>query len=139
MLRPLAGWSQYAWARRWWRRLLEDDALWRHPPTLVHGGISEQRLLVDTFVQQLVGVDGWFRIRVADPALDFAHLVDVYGTELTWRIVERYGELGSTADAALFRRIRLQQTVRRFRAVVEAADREGPESEAASTALNRLR
>ena len=139
VLRPLAGWSQYAWARRWWRRLLEDDALWRHPPALVHGGISEQRLLVDTFVQQLVGVDGWFRIRVADPALDFAHLVDVYGTELTWRIVERYGELGSTADAALFRRIRLQQTVRRFRAVVEAADREGPESEAASTALNRLR
>ena len=114
VLRPLLSWSDMTWARKWWARLLDDDSVWTIMPSLVHGGISIERLLV-------------------------APLVDAYGTELGWRIVEHYGELGSTADAALFRRIRLQQTVKRFRDVVEAFDRGGVESEAMSAALNRLR
>lgn len=139
VLRPLVNWSQITWARRWWSRFLEDDALWKIEPSLVHGGVSIERLLVDPLVQQLSAVTGWHGMRVADPAVDFAHLIDAYGTELGWRIVEHYGELGSTADAALFRRIRLQQTVTRFRNVVDAADREGTDSEAVSDAIKRLR
>jgi len=139
ILRPLLSWSQATWARRWWSRFLDDDAIWKIQPSLVHGGISIERLLVDPLAQQLSAVAGWHGLRVADPAIDFAHLVDAYGTELGWRIVEHYGELGSTADAALFRRIRLLQTVTRFRAVVEAADREGVDGEAMATALKRLR
>ena len=140
----MVNWSQITWARRWWARFLDDDAIWKIEPSLVHGGIAIERLLVDPLVQQLTAVTGWHGLRVADPAVDFAHLVDTYGTELGWRIVEHYGELGSTADAALFRRIRLQQTVRRFRELVKAADHNGPDSEAVSrgdqeTALNRRR
>ena len=97
--------------------------VWGIEPTLIHGGIGIERLLVDQYVQQLVGVLGWQGTRVADPAVDFAALIDVYGTDLGWRIVEHYGELGSTANAALFRRIRLHQTVRRFQELVDAADR----------------
>ena len=139
VMRPRVNWSQITWARRWWSRFLEDDALWKIEPSLVHGGISIERLLVDPLVQQLSAVTGWHGLRVADPAVDFAHLIDAYGTELGWRIVEHYGELGSTADAALFRRIRLQQTVTRFRNVVETADREGADSEGMATAVKRLR
>ena len=139
ILRPLLSWSQITWARRWWSRFLEDDAIWTIEPTLVHGGVTIERLLVDPLVQQLSAVTGWHGLRVADPAIDFGRLVDAYGTELGWRIVEHYGELGSTADAALFRRIRLQQTVSRFREVVQAADRDGVESEALSEAIRRLR
>lgn len=139
VLRPLLSWSDMNWARKWWLRFLGDDSVWRITPSLVHAGISVERLLVDPLVQELAAVTGWHGMRVADPAVDFAHLVDAYGTELGWRIVERYGELGSTADAALFRRIRLQQTVRRFREVVEAADRDGVDSEAMAAALQRLR
>lgn len=139
ILRPLLSWSQITWARRWWSRFLEDDAIWKIEPSLVHGGISIERLLTDPLVQQLSAVTGWHGLRVADPAIDFAHLIDAYGTELGWRIVEHYGELGSTADAALFRRIRLLQTVRRFRDVVEVADREGVESDAMVSAIKRLR
>ena len=139
VLRPLLSWSRMTWARRWWSRFLDDDAIWKIQPALVHGGVSIERLLVDPLAQQLSAVTGWHNLGVADPAIDFAHLVDAYGTELGWRIVEHYGELGSTADAALFRRIRLQQTVRRFRDVIEAADRDGVESDAMSEALKRLR
>ena len=139
ILRPLVNWSQITWARRWWVRFLDDDAIWNIEPSLVHGGIAIERLLVDPLVQQLSAVTGWHGLRVADPAVDFANLIDAYGTELGWRIVEHYGELGSTADAGLFRRIRLQQTVRRFRDVVEAANRDGPESEALTAAIKRLR
>ena len=139
ILRPLVNWSQITWARRWWSRFLDDDAIWKIQPSLVHGGIATERLLVDPLVRQLSAVTGWHGLCVADRAIDFAHLVDAYGTELGWRIVEHYGELGSTADAALFRRIRLQQTVRRFKNLVEAADRDGVESEAMAAALKRLR
>ena len=139
ILRPLMAWSEITWARRWWSRFLEDDAIWKIQPALVHGGISTERLLVDPLVQQLVGVTGWHGLRVADPAIDFAHLVDGYGTELGWRIVEHYGELGSTADASLFRRVRLLLTVRRFREVVAIADGEGVDSEAMPVAIKALR
>lgn len=139
VLRPLLSWSDMTRARKWWKKFLEDDSVWRITPSLVHGGISIERLLVDPLVQQLAAVTGWHGVHVADPAVDLAHLVDAYGTKLGWRIVERYGELGSTADASLFRRIRLQQTVSRFRDIVEAADRHGVESEAMSAALKRLR
>jgi aminoglycoside 2''-phosphotransferase len=139
ILRPQLSWSQMTWARRWWSRFLEDDGIWKIEPSLVHGGISADVLLVDPLVQQLTAVTGWYGLRVADPAVDFAHLIDSYGTELGWRIVERYGELGSTADAALFRRIRLQQTVRRFRDVVDASQRNGDKSEALAEAIKRLR
>lgn len=139
VLTPLLSWSDMTWARKWWSRFLNDETVWRITPSLVHGGVSAQRLLVDPLVRELAAVTGWHGVRVADPALDLAHLVDTYGTDLGWRIVERYGELGSTADAALFRRIRLQQTVRRFRDVVEVAERDGADSEATIAALKRLR
>jgi len=139
IMRPLVNWSQITWARRWWSRFLGDDAVWNVEPRLLHAGVSIERLLVDPLVQQLTAVTGWHGLRVADPAVDFAQLIDCYGTELGWRIVEHYGELGSTADAALFRRIRLQQTVARFRDLVKAADRDGPESETVANALKQLR
>lgn len=139
ILRPLLSWSDMTWTRRWWSRFLDDDALWKIEPSLVHGAISSERMLVDPLVQELSGVTDWQELSVADPALDFAALIDEYDTELGWRIVEQYGSLGSVADASLFRRIRLQQTVRRFRDIVEVADREGVESEAMSAAISRLR
>ena len=139
VLRPISNWSQITWARRWWSRFLDDESVWKIAPTLVHGGLSDERLRVDVFAQQLTAVDGWHGLRVADPAIDFACLIDVYGAELGWRIVERYGELGSRADGALFRRIRLLQTARRFRDVVDAANHDGAESEWVAEAVARLR
>lgn len=139
ILRPLLSWSDMTWARRWWSRFLDDDAIWKIEPSLVHGSIDADRMLVDPLVRELAAVTDWQELRVADPALDFAGLVDAYGADLGWRIVEYYGSLGSTADASLFRRIRLQQTVRRFREVVTAADRDGVESEAMTVAVKRLR
>ncbi len=139
ILRPLLNWSDMTWARRWWSRFLEDEALWKIEPSLTHGSVASDRLLVDPLVRELAAVTDWHELRVADPALDFAGLIDTYGTELGWRIVEHYGSLGSTADASLFRRVRLQQTVGRFRDVVEIAARDGVESEAMALAIKRLR
>lgn len=139
LLRPLLSWSEMTWARRWWSRFLNDESIWKHEPALVHGSIAADCLLVDPLVRELAAVTGWQRMRVADPALDFAALVDAYGADLGWRVVEHYGSLGSTADASLFRRIRLQQTVRRFQEVVTAAERDGVESEAMAEATERLR
>ena len=139
LLRPLLGLTEIGRARRWWARYLDDDGLWRYQPALVHGGLVAERLLVDPLVRELIAVEGWQRARVADPALDIAALVQAYGTDLSWRVMAEYGELGSQADAAVFRRVRMLLTARRFEDMVNAVDRDGAESEAAVRALAALR
>lgn len=139
LLRPHLGYTEIGRARRWWARYLDNDAHWRYEPALVHGGINVERLLVDPLVRELVAVEGWHNTRAADPALDFAALVQAYGTDLSWRIMAEYGELGSTADAALFQRVRMLLTARRFEDFTNATDQAGPESETATQALAALR
>lgn len=139
LLRPLLGLTEIGRARRWWARYLNDEGLWRYEPALVHGGIGVEQLLVDPLVRELVAVERWGRARAADPALDFAALVQAYGTDLSWRVMAEYGELGSDADAALFRRVRMLLTARRFEDFVVAVDRDGAESETARQALSALR
>lgn len=138
ILRPLLSWSEMARTRRWWIRFLNDDSIWQFQPCPVHSALAAEQLLVDPFVRDLVAVDGWYQLRIADPAIDFARLVNAYGADFGWRIVESYGELGSTADAALFRRVRLLLTARRYRDVVQAAGT-GVDNEAMSRALSNLR
>ncbi len=139
LLRPLLGLTELGRARRWWARYLEDQTLWNYEPALVHGGITAERLRTDPLVRELTAVEGWHTARAADPALDFAALVQTYGTDLSWRVMAEYGERGSQADAALFRRVRMLLTARRFEDFVTAVDQHGPESEAAAQALTALR
>ena len=125
LLRPLLRFSEYGRARRWWDRYLNDDSVWDYQPALVHGGLNADRLLVDPLARDVIAVRDWRSARVANPAVDFACLVDAYGTDLSWRIMEEYGERGAAADARLFRRVRLQTAARRFQEFVDTADREG--------------
>lgn len=139
VLRPRLRWSDYTWAKRWWRTFLDDQSLWSYEPTLVHNALCSDYLLVDHFVQQVVGVEHWYQARIGDPAIDFGCLVEAYGADLGWRIVEQYGELGSNADAALFRRVRLMLTARRFQAVVRVSEDESAEEQQLVEAIAALR
>lgn len=119
-LRPLLRFSEHARIRRWWRALLDDEASWSFEPTVVHGGLREEHLLLDAYMRDLIGVVGWERIQAGDPAADFAAVVEAYGSDFGWRVMTRYGELGGDVDAAFFRRVRQQGVVMRFREAVEA-------------------
>ena len=135
-LRPLLRFSEHARVRRWWRGLLDDEAAWSYEPAVIHGDLREEHLLLDAMLRDVVGVIGWERVQAGDPAADFAAVVEAYGSDFGWRVMTRYGELGGTVNAELFRRVRQQGVVARFREAVDAlrADDE-PRSAAALAAL----
>ena len=120
-LRPLLRFSEHARIRRWWRAFLDDEASWAFEPTVVHGGLREEHLLLDAYMRDLIGVVGWDFVQAGDPAADFAAVVEAYGSDFGWRVMTRYGELGGAVDAAFFRRVRQQGVVMRFREAAEAA------------------
>ena len=136
-LRPLLRFSEHARIRRWWRALLNDEGSWSFEPTVVHGGLREERLLLDAYMRELIGVVGWERVQAGDPAADFAAVVEAYGSDFGWRVMTRYGELGGEVDAAFFRRVRQQGVVMRFREAVEAA--EAGDAERSAAAVEALR
>lgn len=58
---------------RRWEHALEDVSLWRFNPSVVHGDLHEDNLLVEG--SRVTAVTGWTDLRIGDPADDFAWLV----------------------------------------------------------------
>ena len=52
---------------------MEDVSLWRFNPSVVHGDLHEDNLLVEA--GRVTAVTGWTDLRIGDPADDFAWLV----------------------------------------------------------------
>lgn len=52
---------------------MEDVTLWRFNPTVVHGDLHEDNLLIDD--DRVTAVTGWTDLRIGDPADDIAWLV----------------------------------------------------------------
>ncbi|WP_334683558.1 phosphotransferase [Arthrobacter sp. CAN_A214] len=57
---------------RRWEHALEDVALWRFSPSVVHGDLHEDHLLISA--GRVAAVTGWTDLRIGDPADDFAWL-----------------------------------------------------------------
>lgn len=73
--------------RRWEERL-EDVALWRFQPTVVHGGLTTEHVLVDD--RHVTGVLDWGDAMVADPADDLSWLLVAAPPEAVDPIMEAY-------------------------------------------------
>lgn len=119
-LRHRLTFSERAKVRRWWRGFLDEERLWSFDPTLVHGTLRDGRLLVNARLNELVGVVGWERARVADAAVDFAELIEPYGSDFVWRVIEAYRDRGVAVDGDLFMRVRRLSAANVFRAVDRA-------------------
>lgn len=78
-----------------WERVLESAELWDFAPTMVHGSLDANALLVDD--EQVVGVEGWSEFSVGDPADDLAWLLAA-GPEILDTVVPRYGRRRSAGS-----------------------------------------
>jgi aminoglycoside 2''-phosphotransferase len=85
-----AGWEAFL------RGYVEDDDNFRFVPTLVHGDLAPEHVLVDA--GRISGVIDWTDARVGDPALDFAwplyrlaepRVLDAYGGPPDERFADR--------------------------------------------------
>ncbi|RYV50445.1 macrolide 2'-phosphotransferase [Pengzhenrongella frigida] len=78
---------------RRWEGLLEDVAMWRFQPTVVHGDLSAEHVLTDG--RTVTGLLGWGDAKVADPADDLAWLLVAAPQYAVESIMEAY-HLGRT-------------------------------------------
>jgi aminoglycoside phosphotransferase (APT) family kinase protein len=88
---------------RRWEHALEDVALWRFNPCVVHGDLHEDNLLVDG--DSVTAVTGWTDLRIGDPADDFAWLVASNEQRFVESVLQHYTEARrDTPDSHLLRR-----------------------------------
>ncbi|WP_129338180.1 phosphotransferase [Cellulomonas endophytica] len=73
---------------RRWERHLEDVSLWRFRPTVVHGDLTEEHVLVRDGV--VSAVLGWSEARVADPADDLSWLLVAASPDAAESVLEAY-------------------------------------------------
>ncbi len=78
-----------------WERVLESAELWDFAPTMVHGSLDANALLVDD--EQVIGVEGWSEFSVGDPADDLAWLLAA-GPAILDAVVPRYGRQRSAGS-----------------------------------------
>ncbi|WP_035749282.1 macrolide 2'-phosphotransferase [Arthrobacter sp. 35W] len=91
---------------RRWEHALEDVALWRFSPSVVHGDLHEDNILLEG--SRVMAVIGWTDLRVGDPADDFAWLVAVNDHAFVDAVQEAYSAARKDApDRHLLRRAAL--------------------------------
>ncbi|QTE30015.1 macrolide 2'-phosphotransferase [Pengzhenrongella sicca] len=78
---------------RRWEAQLEDVAMWRFQPTVVHGDLTAEHVLTDGTT--ITGLLGWGDAKVADPADDLAWLLVAAPQDAVESIMEAY-QLGRT-------------------------------------------
>lgn len=88
---------------RRWEHALEDVALWRFNPCVVHGDLHEDNLLIDG--DSVAALTGWTDLRIGDPADDFAWLVASNEQKFVESVLRHYTEARrDTPDEHLLRR-----------------------------------
>lgn len=73
-----------------WLTVLRDDALWDFAPTMTHGSLEADQLLIAD--DRVVAVLGWSAFSLGDPAVDFAWLGAAKGDVLD-SVLSRYSVL----------------------------------------------
>ncbi|WP_231713052.1 phosphotransferase [Arthrobacter sp. zg-Y769] len=73
---------------RRWEHALEDVSLWRFKPTVVHGDLHEDNILLTG--ERVSAVTGWTDLRVGDPADDFAWLIAANDPRFTETVHSAY-------------------------------------------------
>lgn len=73
---------------RRWENALEEKELWQFAPSVVHGDLHEDNLLIDR--GRVVGVTGWTDLRIGDPADDFAWLASTGDPDFVEAVLDSY-------------------------------------------------
>lgn len=123
---PHLGESTARWLRGMTEAFLADGGTTKTPRRVIHADISGAHILLDGH-RRLSGVIDFGDILIADPALDFAGLLN----HLTWRDLERvWAHYEGVLDADVERRVRYYIAVQAIFQVVYGADGVGPEERA---------
>ncbi|WP_336991355.1 phosphotransferase [Leucobacter sp. VD1] len=85
---------------RRWRLTVETAEIWDFTPTVVHGSLDAEHLLVED--ERITGVLGWSELSVGDPAGDLAWLLAA-GSEVLDAVLARYAQHRNTGSLSHLR------------------------------------
>lgn len=88
-----------------WTSAIDDDALWRFQPTVIHGNITPGALIGSD--AGISGVIGWLDVRVADPARDFHWMLSEPEHVVESMLSAYYDYRSTQVDRQLMRRAML--------------------------------
>ncbi|WP_256837933.1 phosphotransferase [Ornithinimicrobium faecis] len=109
-----------------WEQALDADVMWQFTTVPTHGSLDGASFLVvfsedDAASGRVVGIDGWERAQVADPAEDFARLVQQSHPHAVDAVFESYSMArGARPDGYLLNRARLASETRLLGGLVAA-------------------
>jgi aminoglycoside 2''-phosphotransferase len=98
---------------RWWDDFLHDQEVFTYQPTLRHGDLWYENILLDPVTHQLVGVLDFEDMACDDVAQDFA-VQRYWGEAFYQRLLSAYRRHGGVIDAHLLYRIDRLWQVREF-------------------------
>ena len=129
--------AEHEAVERWWREFLGAPQNWQFTPTLVHGDIAPQHLLVDGGT--LTGVIDFGDARVGDPAVDFGGLVAYVDAGFAADVERAYERLRGDSGPGLLPRARVLAEATPFFSIYGATHHPGPGVPSVSEALAELR
>jgi macrolide phosphotransferase len=88
-----------------WEGAARDQQLWQFTPTVVHGGLGPDRVLVDG--ETVTGVLGWGDLRLGDPAKDLAWVHGGQDRTAFDGVFQAYSVGGGARDRQVPQRTRL--------------------------------
>ncbi|WP_374929067.1 phosphotransferase [Kytococcus sedentarius] len=110
-----------------WEEALADTELWDTTPTVVHGRLADEHVLV-TADHELAAVMGWSQLHVGDPAEDFAVLSASATPDVLSTVRASYDRSTGRQDERLLERARLVGEMADLPALVKAHARDDREA-----------
>ena len=107
-----------------WEAAIDDDVLWQFEPTVIHGSLTADALLIQG--DSVSGVVGWHGLRVGDPARDLTWLVNLDHGERE-SVLSGYAEVRrARVDPQILRRANLYSEVDVARWLLHGIDKKSP-------------
>jgi macrolide phosphotransferase len=85
-----------------WYAAIDDDDLWGFEPTVVHGSLDDQSILVAE--GRVTGLLDWGALRIADPAMDLSWLMHAASEAGTDAVLAAYARARETGTLKTLRR-----------------------------------
>lgn len=104
---------------RWWTTFLEELRSAQFRPTLCHGDLWYEHILLDEHTWTVTGILDFGSVRIADPALDIATQMHL-GEPFTAAALAAYHLAGAPVDATFAQRVRRLWERREFDGLYDA-------------------
>ena len=122
----------------WWQAFFDTPANWDFQPTLVHGDIRPEHLLIGTG-GSLKGVIDFGDACMGDPAIDIGGLVAYVGAAFAEQVQAAYVRLRGTGDRDMMRRASMLAASTPFFMIAAASAGPGPAVPSLDEAIGELR